>query len=79
VLLYPGLAASARNLGTGLGVVGALPPIALIYDHGLMNQRGIHRHIENGIAEIDAVNGIARLISDCDFHSVAACLLKPPF
>jgi hypothetical protein len=49
-----------------------LAPVSLVNHHRLVHQGLVHRHIENSIAEINAVDGIARLISDFDFHSVAA-------
>jgi len=55
VFLDPRLAAASGNLGPGLCIMGALALIALVDDHGLVHQRLVHWHVEDGIAEFNAV------------------------
>ena len=62
VLLDPRLAAASGNLGPGLCVMGALALVALVDDHGLVHQRLVHWHVEDGIVEFDAVQSVAILI-----------------
>ena len=69
VLLNPRLPAAARDLGPGLGVVSAVPFVALVDDHGLMHQRRVHRHAKNSVVELDALHGLPGLVLHCDLHS----------
>ena len=55
VLLDPRLSSATGHLGPGLGVVSTLPLISLVDHHGLVDKRGIHGHVEDGIAQFDAV------------------------
>ena len=69
VLLNPRLPAAPRYLGPGLGVVSTVPFVALVDDHGLMDQRRVHRHAKNGVVELDALHGLPGLVLHCNLHS----------
>jgi hypothetical protein len=68
MLLNPGFATSAGHLGPGLGVVGALAPIELIYDQRLVHQGVVHGHVEDGVVQFNRLDGVTVLISYWDFH-----------
>jgi hypothetical protein len=62
MLLDPRLAATPGNLGPGLGVMSTVAFVALVDDHGLVDQRLIHGNVEDGIIQFDAVQGVTTLI-----------------
>jgi hypothetical protein len=55
MLLDPRLAATAGNLGPGLGVMSTVALVALVDDHGLVDQRLIHGNVEDSIVQFDAI------------------------
>jgi len=62
MLLNPRLAATTRDLGPGLGVMGSLALVTLVYDHSLVDQGWVHGNIENSVIEFDAIQRVATLI-----------------
>jgi hypothetical protein len=70
VLLNPGFPPSAGDLGTGLGIVGALPPVKLVAHHGLVQNGAINRDVKNGVVHLYGVHGVAPAVLYCKFHKI---------
>jgi len=68
MFLNPRFSASAGNLGTGLGVVSALPLILLIDYQRLMDQGVVHGHVEYGVIQDDGIDDLAGLGFNRYFH-----------
>ena len=68
VLLPPGLGAAAGDLASHLDLVGALPGVELVHDHGLVDEVGVKGSAEEGIADGHFAHHAALDILQLKFH-----------